>query len=62
MDSKKFQEKWPEMKYLIKKEHPNIEDHELDYEFGEEVKLLEKLQERTGKTKAEIYEWLHIMG
>lgn len=62
MDTKDFKERWPEMKELIKKEHPHIEEHDLQYEFGKEIELLEKLQERTGKTKAEIFKWLHIMG
>ncbi len=62
MDTKDFRERWPEMKELIKKEHPDIEEHELEYTIGEELKLLEALQVRTGKTKAEIHKWLHIMG
>lgn len=62
MDTKDFNERWPEMKELIKKEHPHIEDRELEYNLGEELALLEKLQVRTGKTKAEIRKWLRIMG
>lgn len=62
MDTKDFQNRWPEMKEQIKNAHPGIPDEELDYTFGTEKELLEKLQVRTGKTKAEIYEWLHIMG
>lgn len=62
MDTKDFNERWPEMKELIKKEHPHIEDHELEFNLGEELELLEKLQIRTGKTKAEIRKWLRIMG
>lgn len=62
MDTKDFNERWPEMKELIKREYPHIEDNELTYSLGEEVKVLEKLQMKTGKTKQEIYEWLHIMG
>lgn len=62
MDIKDFQNRWPEMKEQIKTAHPDITDDELNYTFGEEKEILEKLQVRTGKTKAEIYEWLHIMG
>ena len=50
------------MKERIKKEHPDIEEHELEYQIGREVELLERLREKTGKTKEEIYKWLHIMG
>ncbi|MCB9045664.1 MAG: general stress protein CsbD [Chitinophagales bacterium] len=62
MDTKDFNERWPEIKAKIKQEHPEISDHELEYMIGEEVKLLEKLQAKTGKTRSEIYKWLHIMG
>ncbi len=62
MDTKDFHKRWPEMKELIKREHPYIKDEELEFDMGEELEILEKLQARTGKTKAEIYEWLHIMG
>lgn len=62
MDTQDFHKRWPEMKELIKREHPHISDEELEYELGKEVEILEKLQMKTGKTKAEIYEWLHIMG
>lgn len=50
------------MRELIKKEHPHIEEHDLEYEIGREVELLERLQKKTGKTRQEIYKWLHIMG
>lgn len=62
MDTQDFQKRWPEMRELIKKEHPHIEEHDLEYEIGREVELLERLQKKTGKTRQEIYKWLHIMG
>lgn len=62
MDTKDFNERWPQMKELIKKEYPYLKDDELDYEHGKETEILEKLQMKLGKTKQEIYEWLHIMG
>lgn len=62
MDKEDFQKRWPEMKEKIKKEHPHIEDKDLEYTFGEELELLKRLQEKTGKTKADIFNWLHIMG
>lgn len=57
-----FQKRWPELKQKIKDEHPDIDDNDLDYELGKEIELLERLQEKTRKTKKEIYEWLHLMG
>lgn len=62
MDTKDFQKRWPEMKEQIKSEHPNMDEKDLDYELGKEIELLERLQKNTGKTKAEIFDWLKIMG
>ena len=62
MDKQDFQKRWPEMREQIKKEYPEIEDVDLLYEIEKEVELLERLQEKTGKTREEIYNWLHIMG
>ena len=50
------------MKETIQKDFPEIPEEDLTYELGKELELLKKLQERTGKTKEEIFNWLHIMG
>ncbi|HEY9176980.1 MAG TPA: general stress protein CsbD [Flavipsychrobacter sp.] len=62
MDTAEFHDKWPELKKKVKAEYPDIDDRDLDYEFGKELELLKRLQAKTGKTREEIFKWLHIMG
>ena len=35
---------------------------ELDYELGKEEEVLMQLQQKLGKTKKAIFNWLHLMG
>ena len=53
---------WEKWKTNIKSEYPDLTDEDLRYEASREEELLEKLQMKTGKTKAQIFEWLHMMG
>jgi len=62
MDTIDFHRRWPELKQQVKAEYPDIEEQDLDYELGRELELLKRLQEKTGKTREEIFNWLHIMG
>lgn len=62
MDFTEFNRNWPKMKAVIKQEHADIPDEDLEYEIGQEVALIKRLQERTGKTQEEIFNWLHLMG
>lgn len=62
MNTTEFSRQWPRMKETIQKDFPEIPEEDLTYELGKELELLKKLQERTGKTKEEIFNWLHIMG
>ena len=61
-DYTEFNRRWQESKAKIKAELPDMPDEELEYEIGQEVALLKRLQQRTGKTESEIFEWLHLMG
>lgn len=62
MDTVDFNKRWPELRKQVKQEYPDIDDRDLDCELGEELELLKRLQEKTGKTREEIFKWLHIMG
>lgn len=62
MDLTEFHKHWPTVKEQIKKEQPDIPNEDLEYTIGEEVALVKRLQDRTGKTREEIFNWLHIMG
>ncbi len=62
MDTTSFQQNWEQKKSELKKEYPQLEERDLEYEIGKEEELLQRLQEKLGKTKADIRNWLHIMG
>lgn len=62
METPDFKDRWPDWKEKIQSLYPDITDEELMYELDKEEELLERLQVKTGKTKAQIYEWLHLMG
>lgn len=62
LDFADFNSRWPNLKEKIRSERPDITDEDLEYELGQEVALIKRLQNRTGKTEQEIFDWLHIMG
>ncbi len=45
---------WNEMKGKLKKEYADLTDDDLLYADGKEDELLGKLQQRMGKTRAEV--------
>lgn len=53
---------WEQSKQKIREQYPHVRDEDLHLEPGKEEELLERLQEKLGKTKKEIRNWLHIMG
>jgi hypothetical protein len=62
MDSKELKEKWPQIQARLKAEYPHLSTEELIYEIGKEAELLHRLQEKLGKNKEEIDNWLKFMG
>lgn len=58
-DFKKDYEDW---KREMLTENPNMTNEELLEQLNKDEALLEKLQIKTGKTKREIFNWLHMMG
>ena len=53
---------WEQSKQKIREQYPHVRDEDLHLEPGKEEELLERLQEKLGKTKKEIRNWLNIMG
>ena len=62
MDQDQFRTAWEQRKDAFRSEHPDLTDDDTFYEIGKETALLERLEQKTGKTKEEITDWLHIMG
>lgn len=49
---------WNELKGKIKEEYGELTDNDLAYQEGQEDQLLGRLQQKTGKTKQEIKNWI----
>lgn len=49
---------WNELKGKIKAEYAELTEDELTYQEGQEDQLLGILQQKTGKTKQQVKEWI----
>ncbi len=49
---------WNEVKGKVKKEYADLTDDDLLYEEGKDDELLGRLQQKIGKTKQEIKDWI----
>lgn len=62
MDKLELKGNWNQLKGKIKESHADLTDDDLEYEEGQDDKLLGRLQEKLGKTKDEIIHWLRSLG
>jgi hypothetical protein len=62
MDRMAIIHNWDRWKEHIKQQYPDVTDEDLIYELEKEEEVFERLEKKTGKTKEEIYNWLHMMG
>lgn len=53
---------WERWKGQVQEQYPDLTEDDLVYEIEKEEELLERLQTKTGKTREQIYDWLHLMG
>lgn len=60
MNSKEFKLKgnWNELKGKIKQQYGELTDDDLVYEEGKDDELLGRLQQKIGKTKDQVIEWI----
>lgn len=49
---------WNELKGKIKQEYAELTDDDLAYQEGQEDELLGRIQQKVGKTKQEIKDWI----
>ena len=49
---------WNEVKGKVKKEYADLTDDDLLYEDGKDDELLGRLQNKIGKTKEQVKEWI----
>lgn len=54
----KLKGNWNQVKGKLKQEYGDLSDEDLTYEEGKEDELLGKIQEKTGKTKSEVKDFI----
>lgn len=52
---------WNEVKGKIKKQYADLTDDDLKYEEGQEDELLGRLQQKTGKAKEKLIDWIQSL-
>lgn len=62
MDKLELKGKWNEWKGKIKQADGTLTDDDLKYEEGQEDELFGRLQQKMGKTKDEVVNWLRSLG
>ena len=54
----KIRGNWNEMKGKLKEEYAELTDNDLMYEEGQEEQLIGRIQQKIGKTKEEVKDWI----
>lgn len=62
MDKLELKGKWNEIKGKAKQAHGDLTDDDLRYEEGKEDELFGRLQQKLGKTKDEVVDWIRSLG
>ncbi len=58
MDKLEFKGHWNEWKGKIKQANAGLTDDDLQYEEGKDDEMLGRLQQKLGKTRDEVVDWL----
>lgn len=62
MDKLEIKGKWNELKGKLKQSYGDLTDDDLKYEEGKDDELIGRLQQKTGKTKDEVVNWIRSLG
>ncbi|UIR55721.1 CsbD family protein [Sphingobacterium sp. SRCM116780] len=62
MDELNLKGKWNEVKGKIKQEYADWTEDDLAYEEGKDDELLGRLQQKLGKAREEVVDWLKSLG
>mgnify|MGYP003469684994 FL=1 len=62
MDSLDLKGKWNELKGKVKQQYADFTDDDLMYEDGQDDALLGRLQQKMGKTREQVIDWLNNLG
>ena len=58
MDRLELKGKWHELKGKVKQAHGDLTDDDLRYEEGKDEELYGRLQNKLGKTRDQVIDWL----
>ena len=58
MDKLELKGKWNEVKGKVKQAYADLTDDDLKYEEGQDEELYGRLQQKTGKTRDEVVDWI----
>lgn len=61
MDRLEIKGKWNEWKGKIKQANGNLTDDDLQYEEGKDDEFFGRLQQKMGKTRDEVIDWLRSL-
>jgi uncharacterized protein YjbJ (UPF0337 family) len=59
MSNLKLKGTWNEVKGKVKQQYADLTDDDLLYQEGKEDELVGRLQQKTGKTRDEVVDWLN---
>ncbi len=62
MDKLEFKGDWNEMKGKMKQAYGDLTDDDLVREEGKDDEFLGRLQQKLGKTKDEVVDWIRSLG
>lgn len=62
MDSLDLKGKWNELKGKAKQQYAQLTDDDLTYADGQDDELLGRLQQKLGKTREQVIDWLNSLG
>ena len=62
MDKLELKGKWNELKGKAKQQYAELNDDDLRYEEGKEDELVGRIQNKLGKSKDEVVEWIRSLG
>ncbi|MBW7914384.1 MAG: CsbD family protein [Taibaiella sp.] len=62
MDKLEIKGKWNELKGKAKQQYADLTDDDLLYEEGKEDELVGRLQDKLGKTRDEVVDWIKSLG
>jgi uncharacterized protein YjbJ (UPF0337 family) len=62
MDKLEIKGNWNELKGKMKSAHGDLTDDDLQYEEGKDDEFLGRLQQKLGKGKDELVQWIRSLG